>query len=87
MTGSAKVIIEKAQLTEATVTGGEYTGQPVEGTVSEVKAGTLTVPEDSYEVSYVNNVNAGTAVAIITAKANSNFTGWCPRPLSSLPSS
>ncbi len=78
VTGSAKVIIEKAQLTEATVTGGEYTGQPVEGTVSEVKAGTLTVPEDSYEVSYVNNVNAGTAVAIITAKANSNFTGMVP---------
>lgn len=78
VTGSAKVIIEKAQLTEATVTGGEYTGQPVEGTVSEVKAGTLIVPAGSYEVSYVNNVNAGTAVAIITAKADSNFIGTVP---------
>ena len=35
VTGSAKVIIEKAQLTEATVTGGPYTGQQV-GSVSEV---------------------------------------------------
>lgn len=78
VTGSAKVIIEKAQLTEATVTGGEYTRQPVEGTVSEVKAGTLIVPAGSYEVSYVNNVNAGTAVAIITAKADSNFIGTVP---------
>ena len=74
VTGSAKVIIEKAQLTEATVTGGPYTGQPV-GSVSEVKAETLVVPEDSYDVTYVNYVDAGTAVAIITAKAGSNFTG------------
>lgn len=74
VTSSAKVIINKAVLTDATVTGGTYTGQPV-GNVSEVKAGELTVPEDSYEVSYVNNVDAGTAVAIITAKADSNFVG------------
>ncbi len=74
VTGSAKVIIERAQLTAATVTGGEYTGKAV-GSVSEVKAGTLVVPEGSYEVSYVNNVDAGTAVAIITAKATSNFIG------------
>lgn len=76
VTGSAKVIIEKAQLTEATVTGGEYTGKAV-GSVSEVKAETLVVPEDSYDVIYVNNVDAGTntAVAIITAKADSNFIG------------
>lgn len=85
VTGSAKVVIEKARLTEATVTGGEYTGQPVEGTVSEVKAGTLTVPEDNYDVTYVNNVNAGTAVAIITAKANSNFVGTVPETFTITP--
>lgn len=74
VTGSAKVVINKAMLTDATVTGGEYTGKEV-GSVTEVKAGELTVPDGSYEVSYVNNVDAGTAVAIITAKADSNFTG------------
>ena len=86
VTGSAKVIIEKAQLTEATVTGGPYTGQQV-GSVSEVKAGTLTVPEGSYEVSYVNNVDAGTAVAIITAKAGSNFVGTVPETFTITPKS
>lgn len=84
VTGSAKVIIEKAQLTEATVTGGPYTGQAV-GSVTEVKADELTVPEDSYEVSYVNNVNAGTAVAIITAKAGSNFTGMVAKTFTITP--
>ena len=84
VTGSAKVIIEKAQLTEATVTGGPYTGQQV-GSVSEVKAGTLTVPAASYEVSYVSNVDAGTAVAIITAKANSNFVGTVPETFTITP--
>lgn len=84
VTSSAKVIINKAVLTDATVTGGEYTGQQV-GSVSEVKAGTLTVPEDNYEVSYVNNVNAGTAVAIITAKAGSNFTGMVPKTFTITP--
>ena len=85
VTSSAKVIINKAVLTDATVTGGGYTGQQVEGTVSDVKADELTVPEDSYEVSYVNNVNAGTAVAIITAKANSNFTGMVPETFTITP--
>ena len=84
VTGSAKVIIEKAQLTEATVTGGPYTGQQV-GSVTEVKAGTLVVPEGSYEVSYVNNVDAGTAVAIITAKADSNFIGNVPKTFTITP--
>ena len=84
VTGSAKVIINKAQLTDATVTGGEYTGQQV-GSVSEVKAGTLTVTEDSYDVNYVNNVDAGTAVAIITAKTDSNFVGTVPETFTITP--
>lgn len=84
--GSARVIINKAQLTDATVTGGQYTGQEV-GSVSEVKAGGLTVPTDSYDVAYVNNVNAGdnAAVAIITAKADSNFTGTVAVPFTITP--
>lgn len=85
VTDSAKVVINKAVLTDATVANSEYTGQPVEGTVSEVEAGTLTVPEDSYDVFYVSNVNAGTAVAIITAKANSNFTGMVAKTFTITP--
>lgn len=77
VTGSAKVIIEKAQLTEATVADGEYTGQPVEGTVSGVKAGELTGLEKDtdYTVIFNNHVNAGqnTAMAVITGTGN--FTG------------
>ena len=77
VTGSAKVIIEKAQLTEATVADGEYTGQPVEGTVSGVKAGELTGLEKDtdYTVTFNNYVNAGqnTAMAVITGTGN--FTG------------
>lgn len=85
VTGSANVIIKKAVLTDATVTGGEYnTGKPV-GSVSAVKAGTLTVPEDSYDVTYVNNVDAGTAVAIITAKTDSNFVGTVPETFTITP--
>lgn len=76
VTGSAKVIIEKAQLTEATVTGGPYTGQQV-GSVSEVKAGVLTDLEKDkdYTVILNNSVNAGqdTAMAVITGTGN--FTG------------
>lgn len=85
VTGSAEVVISQAMLTDATVANSEYTGQPVEGTVSEVKAGTLTVPAASYEVSYVSNVDAGTAVAIITAKANSNFVGTVPETFTITP--
>ena len=84
VTGSANVIINKAVLTDATVTGDEYTGEQV-GSVTEVKAGTLVVPEGSYEVSYVNNVDAGTAVAIITAKADSNFIGNVPKTFTITP--
>ena len=76
--GSATVIINKAMLTEATVDDSNctYTGNDVNATISEVKAGTLTVPTGSYGVTCLNNVNASeAAVAIITANADSNFTG------------
>ena len=77
VTGSAKVIINKAQLTDATVTGGEYTGQPM-GSVSAVKAGVLTGLEKDkdYTVTFNNNVNAGenTAVAVIMGTGNYDGT-------------
>ena len=77
VTGSAKIIIVKAALTEATVTGGEYTGSPVNATVSGVKAGALEVTANDYTVTCRNNINAGTdtATVTITAKPDSNFTG------------
>lgn len=76
VTGSAKVIIEKAQLTEATVTGGPYTGQAV-GSVTEVKAGELTVLEKDkdYTVTFNNNVNAGENTAMAVIMGTGNFDG------------
>lgn len=77
VTGLAKVIIDRAQLTAATVTGGEYTGQPVEGTVSDVKAGELTglVENTDYTVTFYNNVNAGENTALAVIMGTGNFTG------------
>lgn len=76
VTGSAKVIIEKAQLTEATVTGGPYTGQAV-GSVTEVKAGELTGLEKDkdYTVTFNNNVNAGENTAMAVIMGTGNFDG------------
>lgn len=73
VTGTAKIIIKPAALTDATVRGGTYNGSAVEGTVSNVKADALTVPADGYTVRYANNINAGTATAIITGTGN--YTG------------
>ena len=55
------------------------------GSAIRISIGTLTVPEGSYEVFYVNNVDAGTAVAIITAKAGSNFVGTVPETFTITP--
>lgn len=76
VTGSAKVIIEKAQLTEATVTGGPYTGQAV-GSVTEVKAGELTGLEKDkdYTVTFNDNVNAGENTAMAVIMGTGNFDG------------
>lgn len=76
VTGSAKVIINKAQLTDATVIGDEYTGQPV-GSVSAVKAGVLTGLEKDkdYTVTFNNNVNAGKNTAMAVIMGTGNFTG------------
>lgn len=76
VTGSAQVVIEKAHLTEATVTGGPYTGQQV-GSVSEVKAGELTglVENTDYTVTFNNNVNAGENTAIAVIMGTGNYDG------------
>lgn len=76
VTGSAKVIIEKAPLTDATVTGGPYTGQAV-GSVTEVKAGELTGLEKDkdYTVTFNNNVNAGENTAMAVIMGTGNYDG------------
>ena len=76
VTGSANVIINKAVLTDATVTGGPYTGQAV-GSVTEVKAGELTGLEKDkdYTVTFNNNVNAGENTAMAVIMGTDNFTG------------
>ena len=76
VTGSAQVVIEKAHLTEATVTGGPYTGQQV-GSVSEVKAGELTglVENTDYTVTFNNNVNAGENTAMAVIMGTGNYDG------------
>ena len=75
VTGSAKVIINKAVLTDATVIGDEYTGQPM-GSVSAVKAGVLTGLEKDkdYTVTFNNNVNAGENTAMAVIMGTGNFT-------------
>lgn len=76
VTGSAKVIIKRAPLTDATVTGGPYTGQQV-GSASEVKAGELTglVENTDYTVTFYNNVNAGENTAQAAIMGTGNYTG------------
>lgn len=76
VTSSAKVVINQAQLTEATVTGGTYTGQQV-GSVSEVKAGVLTglTEKTDYTVTFNNNVNAGENTAQAVIMGTGNYTG------------
>ena len=76
VTNSAKVIINKAQLTDATVIGDEYTGQPM-GSVSTVKAGELTglVENTDYTVTFNNNVNAGENTAMAVIMGTGNYDG------------
>ncbi len=76
VTGSANVIINKAVLTDATVTGGPYTGQAV-GSVTEVKAGELTGLEKDkdYTVIFNNHVNAGQNMAMAVITGTGNFDG------------
>ena len=51
-----------------------YTGKPIEPKVTAVLLGSTLVPEDAYDVSYRDNDKIGTASAIVTAKAQSNYS-------------
>ena len=83
VTGTAEVAVSAAELTEASVAGGTYTGSQVQGTVSGVKAGALTVAERDYTVAYHSNTDAGTAVAVITGTGN--YTGALVRTFTIAP--
>ncbi|MCL2655741.1 MAG: hypothetical protein FWD65_08675, partial [Coriobacteriia bacterium] len=51
-----------------------YTGSAITPAVTSVEIDGLTVPSTDYDVSYANNINAGTATVTVTAKSNStNF--------------
>lgn len=71
----------KTSLNDAVVTvSGDYTynGSAIkpEASAVTVKLGDTTVPADNYELSFSNNVNAGTAAVTVTAKADStDYTG------------
>ena len=51
-----------------------YNGQEFTPSVLKVKVGTTSLPDSEYEVSYSNNINAGTATVIITDKPGGFFT-------------
>ena len=67
-----KVTIDKAALTAATLakTSLVYNQQEQTALVASVSAGTLTVPEGSYEVTGNKGTNVGTYTATITGKGN-----------------
>lgn len=47
-----------------------YDGNPKTPGVSEVKVGSTVIPASNYDVSYSDNVNAGTAKVTVTGKGN-----------------
>ena len=68
-------IAPKTVTATVTVSGGSltYTGDPLKPGVI-VKDGDTVISPDEYDVSYKDNVNAGTATAIIKNKAGGNYT-------------
>ena len=59
--------------TEITVTNADslvYTGQPLTPEVTVTYNGTVLTKGTDYEVSYTNNINAGTATVIVDGKGN-----------------
>lgn len=76
VTRDVAVTVEPRQVTASiNVTGGSttYTGRPIEPKVEVIVAGT-TLPTSAYQVSYRDNVNAGTATVQVTPAANGNYT-------------
>ena len=68
-------IAPKTVTATVTVSGGSltYTGDPLKPNVI-VKDGDTVISPDEYDVSYKDNVNAGTATVIIKNKAGGNYT-------------
>ena len=68
-------IAPKTVTATVTVSGGSltYTGDPLKPDVI-VKDGDTVISPDEYEVSYKDNVNAGTATVTIKSKAGGNYT-------------
>ena len=52
-----------------------YTGEAQEPEVFAADGDPSIITDDDWEISYANNVNAGTAIAIFTGKGN--YTGTC----------
>ena len=74
--GSVTATIAPKTVTAAvTVSGGSltYTGDPLKPNVI-VKDGDTVISPDEYDVSYKDNVNAGTATVTIKNKAGGNYT-------------
>lgn len=61
-------------LTETAKYTGKYNGSPQEPTVTSVKDGTDTIPSTEYDVTYSDNVNAGTATVRIVDRNGGNYT-------------
>ena len=68
-------IAPKTVTATVTVSGGSltYTGDPLKPDVI-VKDGDTVISPEEYDVSYKDNVNAGTATVIIKNKAGGNYT-------------
>ena len=68
-------VAPKTVTATVTVSGGSltYTGDPLKPDVI-VKDGDTVISPDEYEVSYKDNVNAGTATVTIKNKAGGNYT-------------
>ena len=74
--GSVTATIAPKTVTATVTVGGgslTYTGDPLKPNVI-VKDGDTVISPDEYDVSYKDNVNAGTATAIIKNKSGGNYT-------------
>lgn len=72
-------VIAKASLAGAVIAGLDAQTQTYDGTaktpVPTVQLDGVTIGKYNYDVTYGNNVNAGTATVTVTATADSNYTG------------
>ena len=74
--GSVTATIAPKTVTATVTVGGgslTYTGDPLKPNVI-VKDGDTVISPDEYDVSYKDNVNVGTATAIIKNKSGGNYT-------------